>query len=215
MTEQLAHEVGHPGGPRCRARHEVLEPNTSPGDLGLLPWRLVPTESKACYKQEAGQALQTLLGQLRGPQYLHQFVSSGSSAGPAAWSGCGPAGHNCCQAADQHLKCQQDTAAEHHPGPSQSGHGITSPFTSQSQNELFRCYNFDPIFATGEYDILLPLPIPGLGVSKTAAGKPILGKADSGPECAFSFQLILMPVSGCSPAGGTICSGSWSPCRYS
>lgn len=93
--------------------------------------------------------------------------------------------------------------------------GSASPFTSQSQNELFQCYNFDPVFATGEYDILLPLPIPGLGVSKTAAGKPILGKADPGPECAFSFQLILMPVSGCSPAGGTICSGSWSPCRYS
>ena len=99
--------------------------------------------------------------------------------------------------------------------PVSQARASASPFTSQSQSELFWCYNFDPVFATGDHNILLPQSIPGLDVSKTAAGKSILGKADPGPGRASSFQLILMPVSGCSPAGGTICLGSWSPCRYS
>ncbi|KAI4590527.1 hypothetical protein MJG53_001576 [Ovis ammon polii x Ovis aries] len=58
--------------------------------------------------------------------------------------------------------------------PVSQARASASPFTSQSQSELFRCYNFDPVFATGDHNILLPQPIPGLDVSKTAAGKSIL-----------------------------------------
>ena len=117
--------------------------STSHGDPEPLSWRLEPTERRLhrwesvlrwwrSFPDSSGprseqQAEQALQGQLRGPQDLHQFVSSSSSAGPAAQPGCHLVAATAASQQASSPRHQHNAAAERHPSLSQSGHCISLP----------------------------------------------------------------------------------------
>lgn len=152
-----------------------LEPNTSLGDSGPLPWRLVPTEGKALSvqgkvhlyinKRQGRLCRHTAGAALRASVFIPICVQQQPSRRSCmAW----PVQLATTAARQQTStpnasKTQQLSTTQ---APVSQARASASPFTSQSQSELFRCYNFDPAASLLEITTSFsPQLIPGLDAS--------------------------------------------------